>query len=276
LGSSLPFMFLQCVLAISLYYCAHWQTYVSGTLRFGRIDVTEAQIGIIIIHMLTAVFGGEFWTMPLLPNVNIPFYFIYVVVALSGAIPALYSEFRTILYQGAGKNGSSIAGTSVLSPVIPFTLVILPAVVIAWRSEQSIFGSNPALYILTFGLVAAKITNRLVVAHMTKSEMEYLDMSLLGPFILFMNQYFNCVVREDRLLWLSLILVTIELVRYSKKVCLEICESLNIYLFSIDVSELTITNKKLETAKPPDLEILATTNGSNGISRTTRGSMSRK
>jgi hypothetical protein len=33
-----------------------------GTLRFGFIDVTEAQIGIIIAHLLSATFGNEFWT----------------------------------------------------------------------------------------------------------------------------------------------------------------------------------------------------------------------
>lgn len=33
----------------------------SGTLRFGKIDVTEAQIGIMIVHLLTAAFGGDFW-----------------------------------------------------------------------------------------------------------------------------------------------------------------------------------------------------------------------
>lgn len=40
---------------------------------------------------------------------------------------------------------------------------------------------------------------------MTKSEMDYLDTALLGPFLLFMNQYFNYVVKEKYLLFFSLV-----------------------------------------------------------------------
>lgn len=52
---------LQCFCAIALFYCAHWQTYVSGTMRFGKIDVTEAQFSIIAIHMVSAILGPEIW-----------------------------------------------------------------------------------------------------------------------------------------------------------------------------------------------------------------------
>lgn len=47
---------------MTLFYCAHWQTYVSGTLSFGRIDVTEAQYTIMIIQMISAFFGPSIWS----------------------------------------------------------------------------------------------------------------------------------------------------------------------------------------------------------------------
>lgn len=47
---------------MTLFYCAHWQTYVSGTLRFGKVDVTEAQATIMIIQMVSAIFGSNIWT----------------------------------------------------------------------------------------------------------------------------------------------------------------------------------------------------------------------
>lgn len=49
--------------------------------------------------------------------------------------------------------------------------------------------------------------------------MEYLDWSLLGPGLLFLNQYFNCVVPEIWLLWFTLIWGTQDLVRYCSQVC---------------------------------------------------------
>lgn len=45
---------------------------------------------------------------------------------------------------------------------------------------------------------------------MTKSEMDYLDTALLGPFLLFMNQYFNYVVEEKHLLYFSLVRVRLK------------------------------------------------------------------
>ncbi|XP_019893904.2 cholinephosphotransferase 1 isoform X5 [Musca domestica] len=188
LGHYPNWLFFQCFCAIGLFYCAHWQTYVSGTLRFGKIDVTEAQFTIIGIHMISFFFGPEIWMTK---------------------------------------------GTSVLSPSIPLTLVVLPAFIIAQKSPENIFTEHSALYIIAFGMVAAKVTNKLVIAHMTKAEMEYLDWSLLGPGLLFLNQYFNCVVPEIWLLWFTLIWGTQDLVRYCSQVCLEICAHLNIQLFTI-------------------------------------------
>ena len=51
-----------------------------------------------------------------------------------------------------------------LGPAIPLALVVVPAYIIARKSEEQVFEQNPALYILAFGLVVAKVTNRLVVS----------------------------------------------------------------------------------------------------------------
>lgn len=71
------------------------------------------------------------------------------------------------------------------------------------------------------------------VAHMTKSEMEYLDWGLLGPLCLMLNQYFNNFLPEYYVLWFCLIWCTVDLGRYCSQVCLEICDHLNIHLFKI-------------------------------------------
>uniref|UniRef100_A0A1A9ZJS8 Uncharacterized protein n=1 Tax=Glossina pallidipes TaxID=7398 RepID=A0A1A9ZJS8_GLOPL len=47
------------------------------------------------------------------------------------------------------------------------------------------------------------IGNKLVIAHMTKADMECLDWSIFGPGQLFLKQYFNCVVPEIWLLWFT-------------------------------------------------------------------------
>lgn len=96
---------------------------------------------------------------------------------------------------------------------------------------------------------------------MTKNEMQYLDSSLIGPAMLFLNQYFNFFIKEYYVLWLcfvSILLeiillifknsllsiyfplqiwVTLDLLRYSAQVCTEICDHLNIQLFRIPYTD---------------------------------------
>lgn len=274
LGTYPSWMFFQCFAAIALFYCAHWQTYVSGTLNFGRFDVTEVQIAVIVIHLVTAIFGSSIWATKI-PYLHVELRLVPVTVALSVTFLMCYGYIVVILCGGAGKNGSTVAGTSVLSPFIPMALVIIPAFIIQQKSTMGIAEQHPCLYILAFGLVAAKVTNRLVVAHMTKSEMDYLDSVLIGPLMLVLNQYFNTWVNEYIVLWLCLIYAAADLFHYCTIVCNQICSHMNIYLFKItpkvaseplkqearplsDVSDAfrNSTNEKTESAKSTDKEQL--------------------
>ncbi|XP_076546970.1 choline/ethanolaminephosphotransferase 1 bbc isoform X5 [Osmia lignaria lignaria] len=253
----------------------------TGSLRFGKVDVTEAQFTIITIHLISAIFGPKIWMMEMpvlgvgtISNyVAVLFYAGYIHVFLefckvfesggigkNGSTIALpytgtevkvfplwaavgiailfaQSSMSVILAGGVGKNGSTVAGTSVLSPIIPFSFVVVPAFIIYRKSAEHVYENHPALYILAFGMVAAKVTNRLVVAHMTKNEMQYLDSSLIGPAMLFLNQYFNFFIKEYYVLWLCFIWVTLDLFRYSAQICLEICDHMKIKLFRIPLGD---------------------------------------
>ncbi|XP_008192558.1 cholinephosphotransferase 1 isoform X1 [Tribolium castaneum] len=276
LGYYPGWMFFQCFCAMTLFYCAHWQTYVSGTLRFGRIDVTEAQYTIMGILLLSTIFGPSVWSTKFFSGTVCLWYLIplstlicglwslyqSIIVIFTGGVgkngstvavfgftfhwahvvctvfylgffQLFYTFFERIKEGGCGKNGSTVAGTSVLSPVIPFSMVLVPAFIIYQKSTQHVYEEHPALYILAFGLVAAKVTNRLVVAHMTKSEMDYMDWSLLGPTMLFLNQYFNTFIKEYYILWLCMIWVIVDLLRYCYQICQEICDFLHVELFRI-------------------------------------------
>ncbi|XP_011697518.1 PREDICTED: cholinephosphotransferase 1 isoform X4 [Wasmannia auropunctata] len=240
LGYYPTWMFFQCFCAMTLFYCAHWQTYVSGSLRFGKVDVTEAQFTIIAIHLISAIFGPQIWMIEL-PYTGTEVKVFPLWAAVGIAILLAQSSISVILAGGVGKNGSTVAGTSVLSPIIPFSFVVVPAFIIYRKSAEHVYENHPALYILAFGMVAAKVTNRLVVAHMTKNEMQYLDSSLIGPAMLFLNQYFNFFIKEYYVLWLCFIWVTLDLFRYSGQVCLEICDHMKIKLFRIPLNHHTGT-----------------------------------
>ena len=69
MGASLKYglspwlMLFMTFTGMSAFYIAHWQTYVTGTLTFGKIDVTEAQLTIYIIYFLTAILGDTLWSL---------------------------------------------------------------------------------------------------------------------------------------------------------------------------------------------------------------------
>ncbi|XP_022122585.2 cholinephosphotransferase 1 isoform X4 [Pieris rapae] len=230
LGEYPTWMFFQCFCAMTLFYCAHWQAYVTGTLKMGRIDVTEAQYTIICIHLISATLGADIWATQV---GTLEMRYSLGGAAVLGAVMTLGSLAAAIVAGGVGKNGSTVAGTSILTPVFPFSFVVVPAFIIFQKSESQVYQNHPALYILAFGMVAAKVTNRLVVAHMTKSEMDYYDWALVGPAMLFLNQYFKNALPEYYVLWLCFAWVVVELIRYCGQICMEICEHLKIQLFRI-------------------------------------------
>jgi len=243
LGLYPGWMLFQCLCASTLFYCAHWQTYVSGTLTFGTIDVTEGQIVVMAVMILSSVesfFDLDIWSSSDL--IGVPLIDAYILVAMTIATINFIKSIPACISPGKGKNGSTVAGTSVLSPASPLFLLVVPAWVIAYKSDQNIYHDHPILYVLLFGLIGAKITNRLVVAHMCKGEITHRDASMLSPLLLILNQYFNTVIPEIFLLYISLIWVTTDLVWYSTKVCLEICKYLEVDLFTIPYNSSSSSN----------------------------------
>ncbi|KAI4897178.1 hypothetical protein NFI96_015227 [Prochilodus magdalenae] len=237
LGTNPDWMFFCCFAGIFMFYCAHWQTYVSGTLRFGIIDVTEVQIFIIILYLLAAIGGTAFWQY-VIPVLNIQMKIIPAVFTLLGAIFSCTNYFRVIFKGGMGRNGSTVAGTSVLSPAFHIGVIISLAFLIYKLSPEQLFQKHPCLYFLAFGFASAKLTNRLVVAHMTKSEMHRNDLAYLSPVLMLLNQHFT-YCSEYLILWVALVVSGFDLVRYCVSVCNQIAAHLNISVFSIRPMETT-------------------------------------
>lgn len=219
-----------CAGATSLFYTAHWQAYVSGTLKFDRFDVTEAQFTVITIHVLSAIFGLDIWSTKLF---GIELKLIPMIFTVLNEIRMLVRDLGQILSGGAGKNGSTIAGTSILSPIIPLLSVFTLTLLIYSRSASNVFVEYVALYIITFGFVSAKITCKLVVAHMSKSEMAKMDTIFIGPLILFFNQYFNTYFNEYYMLWIAFAYILLDFTLFCYSTCHQLASYLNIYVLTI-------------------------------------------
>uniref|UniRef100_A0A8C8EBW2 Cholinephosphotransferase 1 n=1 Tax=Otus sunia TaxID=257818 RepID=A0A8C8EBW2_9STRI len=229
LGTNPDWLFFCCFVGLFMFYSAHWQTYVSGILRFGKVDVTEVQIAIIMLLLISAYGGTAIWDHKVSElSIQSSFFGILCGTALS-----FFNYFRVIFGGGVGKNGSTIAGTSVLSPGLHIGLLITLAIMIYKKSTTQLFEKHSCLYVLTFGFVNAKISQKLVVAHMTKSEICLQDTAFIGPGLLFLDQYFNSFVDEYIVLWIALFISLFDMLRYATGVCLQIAAHLHIHVFRI-------------------------------------------
>ena len=55
-------------------------------------------------------------------------------------------------------------GTSIISPLSPIASVVVSAIIIYIKSPTNLYEKYPCLYLLTFGLIIAKVTMKLVVS----------------------------------------------------------------------------------------------------------------
>ncbi|XP_066275721.1 cholinephosphotransferase 1-like isoform X2 [Branchiostoma lanceolatum] len=237
LGQTPDLLFFMIFLTSFVFYCTHWETYVSGTMECKFIDVVEAQGFSVVVQALSALLGPSFWYQFPRPVVLAAFFTI-----VGASLWKLWSNFSTILTEKVGNNGASTAPpverpalqvSRVLSPGFAILFPICVACIIYGTSSSHLFLDHPCLFLLMFGLAIAKVNNKLIVAHITKSEMTMLDSSMIGPGVLILSQCCGGFVSEHIVLWACSIFVTVDLVLYCCLVCSEICDHLDIYCFSI-------------------------------------------
>uniref|UniRef100_A0A8C0J5Q1 Cholinephosphotransferase 1 n=1 Tax=Chelonoidis abingdonii TaxID=106734 RepID=A0A8C0J5Q1_CHEAB len=108
LGTNPDWLFFCCFVGPFMFYCAHWQTYVSGILKFGKVDVTEVQIAIIILFLMSAFGGTTMWDYKVSVS-NLKLKTFPVLGIVGGALFSCSNYFHVIFGGGVGKNGSTIA-----------------------------------------------------------------------------------------------------------------------------------------------------------------------
>uniref|UniRef100_A0A452UZB7 Cholinephosphotransferase 1 n=1 Tax=Ursus maritimus TaxID=29073 RepID=A0A452UZB7_URSMA len=236
LGTHPDWLFFCSFIGMFMFYCAHWQTYVSGVLRFGKVDVTEIQLALVTVFVLSTFGGAAMWDSTI-PILEIKLKIFPVLGVVGGAIFSCSNYFHVILHGGVGKNGSTIAGTSVLSPGLHIGIIIILAIMIYKKSATNVFEKHPCLYTLMFGCVFAKVSQKLVIAHMTKSELYLQDTVFFGPGLLFLDQYFNNFVDEYIVLWIAMVISSFDMMMYFSALCLQISRHLHLNIFKTSYHE---------------------------------------
>ena len=231
LGDFQWFTFWHIFIVSLLFYSYQWRTYVNGTLTFNLFDVTESQFTVIATCLVRTVMGAQIFRLEVYPDLLLGVIMHYIISAAE-----VYILLRTLLpitHEGVGKNGTTEAGTSVLTPGIPVTIIIVFSWLYARHSRIFPLLNYPALFAIAFSLPIAKYSILVVLAHMTKSPLPLLDSVMLGPLFALVNIYFGSIIDERVVLWSCLFYVCVNTLLASILICIDICSYLNIYCFSI-------------------------------------------
>ncbi|EDO31127.1 predicted protein [Nematostella vectensis] len=231
LGNEPIWMFFVCFSASVLFYCSHWQAYVSGTIKFGWIDVTELQLFAMAAFIATGIFGTEMWMMKV-PFLNITFKQGTMIIAVLGTLYTLCSIFSQIYQGGMGKNGSTIAVNKDLGRAGQEGREIMLILMTTPQQVLQVICSHLILRCRRYGNKTCKLI-KTKVACMSKSPLEVKDATMLGGVIMLLNTHYGSHIDEYLMLCLLLLYVVFDLCRYCVILCNQICDFLNIRVFSI-------------------------------------------
>ncbi|GMR61045.1 hypothetical protein PMAYCL1PPCAC_31240, partial [Pristionchus mayeri] len=230
------------VLSVIIFYCAHWSTYCTGQLRFARFDVTEAQMVVISVLLITALFGDVLWATEIAFGLTVRF--ITVFGSFLTSLYQMYKYLNTIFSEGVGKNGSTVADTSVLFPLFPLMLVCIPFCMIYARADSLVYVENITLFCIAFGAVSSKMAMRVVIGHMSKTELILWDWIFLSPIAIMLNQYYECPFDELNVLIFATMYAWASLLVFSVMITRQFCEYLNINCFVLGPRTTTTTSSK--------------------------------
>lgn len=230
LGTLPALHFVMFLSTLLVFYTAHWQSYCSGTLRFGSFDATEAEFGVIFIYLLTGFFGPAVWDTEIL-STGFEIKLIPAVFFLASGLFKLLDYFN-LMRKINRKDGSAAVRTNIMSPSFPMAIFIISTICVWLKSGPYILGNHLVLFTMTFGLASVKLCHRLLMANMSQSEIIVMDSCLVGPLLMLLNQYLR--LADDYVaLWLCFVFCAVDLLRYDIGICKDICSHLNIRCFSI-------------------------------------------
>lgn len=193
LGFYPTLLYLFFLTSVVAFYSTHWVCHVTHTMVFGKIDVSEAQWTMIIVHGLTAYYGQRIWHTVLLDLLGVRITFVHVI-----SIMTLLSLMRAIVDNSKMAFGQKTPleelgidiprRSSVYAPLIPLGLLTIFTTACFMRG---IFMESPTIFILMSGFCYAKLTMKLVMVNISRGDMEVLDSSLVVPILLAANSMFH-------------------------------------------------------------------------------------
>jgi len=174
------------------FYMAQWEEYHTGTLELWYLNVTEAQLLIMLIHLMTAALGSHFWLQTVVvAGVALQYNWIVVGFQLVGAGITVLGNIQKIL----SKEGLNL---TVFSRLIPMIMCVALFAVWGEYSPIHVVHTHPHWFLLALGFMTSNLVGRVVVARVCKEPFSWFQPLLLPLLFGAANAYLNEMFVEEK------------------------------------------------------------------------------
>jgi len=187
-------MYSYCVIlgVHTIFFFSIWEQYYTNILRFSKFTgPTEALILLIIVHIITGIFGVSFWRMDIAYGYKLGellgFFFIFSI------IPSLYENITCIMKYEISENDKKIKGNPFII-TIPYFIITISWSIWVFAGKDNLFALYPVITSAIYGLVIGFTITMMVISRVCnqKTKMFYLIMIPL-PILAFIS-YFRITI----------------------------------------------------------------------------------
>ncbi|TMW66493.1 hypothetical protein Poli38472_004258 [Pythium oligandrum] len=235
------------------FYMAQWEEYHTGVMSCGNgwYGVTEGQLTLVAVHLLTAVVGPAFWTIVLpVPFVSITPAHVLVMALIGSNIILVSGNVLNVIRTPLEAMSAEEAGAKHRAkPVAMFQLVPISILVVLgyfWVSGPNVadYKAYPLLFLFPYGIAFVFFSTRMIVSHMCKVPFTP-QLRVLIPFgLLILNTYGPTLGLFPKPLLRPLLAtvlyglgITCIYLHYVVHVVYDISCYLNIYVFKIKMKQ---------------------------------------
>jgi len=157
---------------VLVFYASHWEEYHTHNLIMGKYaNPTEAQCGMILLLLISAISGPSFWSRPVftIPYFNFPFLFKYFVVLATfvGCFATLAENgYKTLVWAGNNSKSSFYA----ISPILPMIIHVGSMYIWVLTSPSNVLQNQFLLVVILMAVVFSALCDWLVICRITKME----------------------------------------------------------------------------------------------------------
>jgi len=217
------------LLNLTLFYMAQWEEYHRGILELGYINVTEAQVVVMIMYLMSYFLGSSWWLKsitigPISLAINqIPF------IALVGSFFATAMvNFRNVAAEIVTKKLNHILVYAQLVPILICDICLVVCV-----TSTNVMQTHPHQLFLCFGLIMAVLVGKVVFARVCTMHFSSFQPVTVIMILFALNCYFKGPLSIAMTANIGCFLGIMSYVHLACYVIFVLSNNLGIYAFSI-------------------------------------------